>query len=106
VAEAWFRPKRIGYGLTPIAWPGWALTFLLVAVLSASICLITYLIRDPFDAVVSVLVVVSAEVSVFILFSYRRAKSFDDYERDAAALVEKKRDQTRKDLEEWNKNNG
>ncbi len=23
----WFRPKRYGYGATPVAWEGWALIF-------------------------------------------------------------------------------
>ncbi|WP_082463778.1 hypothetical protein [Sphingomonas sp. Leaf17] len=24
--NAWFRPKRFGWGMTPVTWQGWALT--------------------------------------------------------------------------------
>jgi hypothetical protein len=30
----WFRPKRYGYGATPITWQGWLLTLLFVALLA------------------------------------------------------------------------
>jgi hypothetical protein len=26
-ARYWFRPKRFGYGATPITWEGWLVTF-------------------------------------------------------------------------------
>jgi Mn2+/Fe2+ NRAMP family transporter len=26
VASNWFKPKRYGYGATPVTWQGWALT--------------------------------------------------------------------------------
>jgi cytochrome c biogenesis protein CcdA len=32
----WFRPKRYGYGATPVTWQGWALTFGSVAVIVAA----------------------------------------------------------------------
>jgi len=33
----WFRPKRYGYGATPVTWEGWALTVGIVAVVALSI---------------------------------------------------------------------
>ncbi|MDF7775138.1 hypothetical protein P1X14_07760 [Sphingomonas sp. AOB5] len=27
----WFRPKRYGWGATPVTWQGWAATFALIA---------------------------------------------------------------------------
>jgi hypothetical protein len=38
---AWFKPRRYGYGATPIAWQGWALTFgfLVAVVIWAWLCL-------------------------------------------------------------------
>ncbi|HLG86917.1 MAG TPA: hypothetical protein VKZ79_06935 [Alphaproteobacteria bacterium] len=33
--EAWFRPKRYGYGATPANWKGWALLAVMVAILAA-----------------------------------------------------------------------
>ena len=39
MTEYWFRPKRYGYGATPVTWQGWALTFaapgLIVAAVAA-----------------------------------------------------------------------
>jgi hypothetical protein len=32
----WFRPKRYGYGATPVAWQGWALIFGAVLVIAAA----------------------------------------------------------------------
>jgi hypothetical protein len=29
----WFKPKRYGYGATPVTWEGWAFTGLVVAVI-------------------------------------------------------------------------
>jgi len=84
MAEPWFKPKRIGYGLTPITWQGWCVTFLLIAVLSVSIYAVTYLVRDPLNAVIVLLILISIELAVFILFSSGRAKSFDDAEKDEA----------------------
>jgi hypothetical protein len=31
----WFRPKRYGYGATPVTWQGWAFTFGIVAAMVA-----------------------------------------------------------------------
>jgi uncharacterized membrane protein len=56
----WFRPKRYGYGATPVTWQGWAITLAaLVVVVVATIRLSTLSAVDPqfwaivvFDAVV------------------------------------------------------
>lgn len=36
----WFRPKTIGYGLTPVRWQGWAYTFAWIGVISAPFLLL------------------------------------------------------------------
>ena len=105
IPEPWFKPKRIGYGLTPITWQGWCVTFLLIVVLSLSVYAVTDLIRDPLNVVIVLLILISIEVTVFILFSYRHAKSFDDAEKDEANLLAKKREKVKKDLEEWKRRN-
>ena len=33
--HAWFGPKRIGWGWTPVSWEGWLVTALFVAVVGA-----------------------------------------------------------------------
>ena len=36
----WFKPKRYGYGATPVTWQGWAVTVAtLLAIVAVSICL-------------------------------------------------------------------
>jgi hypothetical protein len=32
----WFKPKRYGYGATPVTWEGWAFTGVMVAVVAGS----------------------------------------------------------------------
>lgn len=105
MAEPWFKPKRIGYGLTPITWQGCCVTFLLIVVLSVSVYAVTYFVRDPLNVVIALLVLISIEVTVFILFSYRHAKSLDDAEKDEVNLLAKKERRSKKDLEEWKRRN-
>ncbi len=35
MSSFWFRPKRYGYGATPVTWQGWALTLGTAAVMIA-----------------------------------------------------------------------
>ncbi len=35
--RSWFRPKRFGYGATPVTWEGWALTLGSAAIIAGSI---------------------------------------------------------------------
>lgn len=37
----WFGPKRIGYGLRPQVWQGWALTVAVAAAVSVVVLLLT-----------------------------------------------------------------
>jgi hypothetical protein len=40
MSQYWFKPKRYGYGATPITWQGWAVTLGIVAAMVAvSLCL-------------------------------------------------------------------
>jgi hypothetical protein len=44
----WFRPKRYGYGATPVTWQGWAITLAaLVVVVVATIRLSALSAVDP-----------------------------------------------------------
>jgi hypothetical protein len=36
MSQYWFKPKRYGYGATPITWEGWVFTLLTVAVILGS----------------------------------------------------------------------
>jgi hypothetical protein len=39
MATYWFRPKRYGYGVTPVTWQGWCITiaFAIVVVVSSAL---------------------------------------------------------------------
>ena len=37
MARFWFRPRRYGYGATPVTWEGWALTGGIAAVVALSV---------------------------------------------------------------------
>jgi hypothetical protein len=43
----WFRPKRYGYGATPVTWEGWAFTGLVVAIVAGSGWLLIGTNRTP-----------------------------------------------------------
>jgi hypothetical protein len=35
-ARYWFRPKRFGYGATPVTWEGWLVTLVCVLLIAAA----------------------------------------------------------------------
>jgi hypothetical protein len=37
MARYWFRPRRYGYGATPVTWEGWALTVAVVSIVAISV---------------------------------------------------------------------
>jgi hypothetical protein len=65
----WFKPKRHGYGSTPVTWEGWVFTGLVVAVVAGSGWLLLGTGRTPgammlvWWAVVAVVVAVTVVVS-------------------------------------------
>jgi hypothetical protein len=103
--KPWFRLKGSGYGLTPITWQGWCTTFVIMAVLLASVQVVLHLVRDPLNAVILILVVTGIELAVFIPFTYRHAQSLEEAEKAEAALLAEKRQKIKTDIEEWKKHN-
>ena len=48
----WFKPKRYGYGATPVTWQGWAITLAFAAVvITATIAARTLGAGEPWAAV-------------------------------------------------------
>jgi len=48
MTEYWFRPKRYGYGATPVTWQGWAVTLAaIVGIVVATIRLTTLSAGNP-----------------------------------------------------------
>ncbi|MGH6725314.1 MAG: hypothetical protein ACREB8_02055 [Pseudolabrys sp.] len=37
MTQYWFKPKRYGYGATPVTWQGWTLTFAVFVIIGGSI---------------------------------------------------------------------
>lgn len=106
--EPWFEPKRTGYGLTPTTWQGWCLTFIFLAVLLGSVRAVLYLVRDPANAVIVILLVTATECAVFIPFTYRHARrpgeEADQSQPEDSSMAEV-REKAKRDLEEWKKRN-
>jgi len=40
----WFKPKRYGYGATPVTWEGWVATLAAIVVVAGSIVTMTLLV--------------------------------------------------------------
>jgi hypothetical protein len=40
----WFKPKRYGYGATPITWEGWVVTFAAAAAVAGSVVVMELLL--------------------------------------------------------------
>jgi hypothetical protein len=66
----WFKPKRYGYGATPVTWEGWAFTGLVVAIVAGSGWLLLGTGRTPdwtmllvWWAIVALMLAVSVVVS-------------------------------------------
>ena len=83
--KPWFRIKGSGYGLTPTTWQGWCLTLVIMAMLLASVQVVLYLVHDPLNAVILILVVTGIELAVFIPFTYRHAESSEEAEKAEAS---------------------
>jgi hypothetical protein len=50
MTEYWFRPKRYGYGATPVTWQGWAVTLAaIVGIVVATIRLTTLSAGNPWS---------------------------------------------------------
>ena len=70
----WFKPKRYGYGATPVTWEGWAFTGLVVAIVAGSSLLLLGNGRAPDLTMVLVWAAVIA-VLVGLLVTVTKAKT-------------------------------
>jgi hypothetical protein len=69
----WFKPKRYGYGATPVTWEGWALTAAVVVVVAGSLVGMNRLV-DRSDGVAWLVwaALMAAMVLWLVRFSRRR----------------------------------
>jgi hypothetical protein len=71
MAEYWFKPKRYGYGATPVTWQGWAVTVgTVLAMVAVSLCL-RLTAKSPW-ALVALLLFDAAAVAALVIVSYRK----------------------------------
>jgi hypothetical protein len=73
MTEYWFRPKRYGYGATPVTWQGWAFTVgTVLAMVAASLYL--RLTAKSFGALVAILVFDAMAIAILVIVSYRKTE--------------------------------
>jgi O-antigen/teichoic acid export membrane protein len=73
MSHYWFKPKRYGYGATPVTWEGWALTVAVVVVVAGSLVGVNRLV-DRSDGVAWLVwaALMAAMVLWLVRFSWRR----------------------------------
>ena len=67
----WFRPKRYGYGATPVTWQGWAVTIAVVLVVVAA-SLAMRLTERNLWALAALLAFDAAAVAALVIISRRK----------------------------------
>jgi hypothetical protein len=73
MAEYWFKPKRYGYGATPVTWQGWAVTLgTVLAIVAASLYL--RLTAKSLWTLAALLMFDAAVVSALVIVSYRKTE--------------------------------
>jgi hypothetical protein len=71
MTEYWFKPKRYGYGATPITWQGWAITIATVLAMVA-VSLFLRLNTKSFLGLASLLAFDAAALGVLLVVSRRK----------------------------------
>ena len=71
MAEYWFKPKRYGYGATPVTWQGWAVTLATVLAMVA-VSLYLRLTVKSLWALVALLIFDAAAIAALVVISYRK----------------------------------
>jgi len=67
----WFRPKRYGYGATPVTWQGWAVTIAVVLVVVA-VSLVVRLTERHLWALAALLAFDAVAVAALVIISRRK----------------------------------
>ena len=70
MTEYWFKPKRYGYGATPVTWQGWAVTIgTVLAVVAVSLGL--RLTAKSLWALAALVLFDAVAVTALVIVSYR-----------------------------------
>ena len=71
MAEYWFKPKRYGYGATPVTWQGWAVTIATVLAMVA-VSLALRLTEKSLWTLAALLVFDGLAIFVLVIISRRK----------------------------------
>jgi len=74
MAQYWFKPKRYGFGATPITWEGWVVTLGVVAVLIGSVVIMDRFV-DHSNATVWLTWAVLIAIATFWFIQFTRRKT-------------------------------
>ena len=73
MARYWFKPRRYGYGATPVTWEGWALTVAVAAIVAISVAAMNLLAdRANFAMWIAWAAIIAAVVVSFVRISRQR----------------------------------
>jgi len=73
MARYWFRPRRYGYGATPVTWEGWALTVAVASIVAISVAAMNLLAdRANFAVWIAWAAIIAAVVVSFVRISRQR----------------------------------
>ena len=76
MTQYWFKPKRYGYGATPVTWEGWVATVVLAVIVAGSIVAMNLLVdRANVVAWLTWAALVAAAIFLFAQFSRRKTDS-------------------------------
>jgi hypothetical protein len=73
MAEYWFKPKRYGYGATPVTWQGWTVTVGIVFAIAAA-SLYLRLTAKSLWGLAALLAFDAAVVSALVVVSYLKTE--------------------------------
>jgi chromate transport protein ChrA len=71
MTEYWFKPKRYGYGATPVTWQGWAVTLGTVLAMVAVSLYLRPAAKSPW-ALAALLLFDAAALAVLAVVSFRK----------------------------------
>jgi hypothetical protein len=72
MATYWFRPKRYGYGATPVTWQGWTVTIATVVAMFAVSVALRLTARNHLWALAALLAFDAAALGALVVISRRK----------------------------------
>jgi hypothetical protein len=73
MAEYWFKPKRYGYGATPVTWQGWAFTIVTALAIVAVSLYLRLTAKSPWT-LAALLIFDAIAVSILVIISRRKTE--------------------------------